>query len=176
MLIWVRPLTHSQPSSQIIISKALMPQVAGAIAVMTNSGMNAQRAAQNLANTIRSLAAPNSAATKSMKEVGLSAQQLHDTLSNQGLAAAIQEVSNAVGKTFPAGSVQAVQAFKAIMGGATGYQTALKLGGQNMAAYEDNIKSITGAMQSGKAGVTGWAAVQNTFNQKIAQAHGAINV
>src|SRR6266702_3314292 len=176
MLIWVRPLTHSQPSSQIIISKALMPQVAGAIAVMTNSGMNAQRAAQNLANTIRSLAAPNSAATKSMKEVGLSAQQLHDTLSNQGLAAAIQEVSDAVGKKFPAGSVQAVQAFKAIMGGATGYNVSLMLGGKNMAAYQANIKNITGAMQSGKTGVTGWAAVQQDFNFKLQQAQQAFEV
>ncbi len=152
------------------------PQVAGAIAVMTNSGMNAQRAAQNLANTIRSLAAPNSAATKSMKEVGLSAQQLHDTLSNQGLAAAIQEVSDAVGKKFPAGSVQAVQAFKAIMGGATGYNVSLMLGGKNMAAYQANIKNITGAMQSGKTGVTGWAAVQQDFNFKLQQAQQAFEV
>ncbi len=152
------------------------PQVAGAIAVMTNSGMNAQRAAMNLANTIRSLAAPNSMATKSMKEVGLSAQQLHDTLTHQGLAAAIQEVSDAVGKKFPAGSVQAVQAFKAIMGGATGYNVSLMLGGKNMAAYQSNIKNITGAMQSGKAGVTGWAAVQQDFNFKLQQAQQAFEV
>src|SRR6266700_3808158 len=138
--------------------------------------MNAQRAAMNLANTIRSLAAPNSMATKSMKEVGLSAQQLHDTLTHQGLAAAIQEVSDAVGKKFPAGSVQAVQAFKAIMGGATGYNVSLMLGGKNMAAYEANIKNITGAMQSGKAGVTGWAAVQQDFNFKLQQAQQAFEV
>src|SRR6266571_4574128 len=152
------------------------PQVAGAIAVMTNSGMNAQRAAMNLTNTIRSLAAPNSMATKSMKEVGLSAQQLHDTLSNQGLAATIQEVSDAVGKKFPAGSVQAVQAFKAIMGGATGYNVSLMLGGKNMAAYQANIKAIGGAMQNSKNGVMGWEQVQSTFNQKIAQAQAAFNV
>src|SRR6266571_6019377 len=152
------------------------PQVAGAMATMTNSGMSAQRAAQNLANTIRSLAAPNSAATKSMKEVGMSAQQLKDTLSNQGLAAAIQMVEDHVGKKFPAGSVQAVQAFKAIMGGATGYNVALMLGGKNMTTYESNIKAIGGAMQNSKNGVMGWEQVQSTFNPKIAHSQAAFNV
>lgn len=151
-------------------------QVGGAIATMTNSGMSAQRASMNLANTIRSLAAPSSAASKAMVSVGISAQQLHDTLTTQGLAAAIQMVENHVGNTFPAGSVKAVTAFKAIMGGATGYNVSLMLGGKNMAAYEANIKSIGGALQSGKSGVTGWAAVQQDFNFKLQQAQQAFEV
>lgn len=140
------------------------PQVAGAMAVMTNAGKNARVSAQNLANTLRSLAAPNATAAKAMKEVGLSAQQLKDTLGQQGLAATLQLIEEHVGKTFPAGSVQAVQAFKAILGGATGYNVALMLGGKNMAAFQSNVDAISKAMQNGAGDVQGWSDVQADLN------------
>lgn len=152
------------------------PQVAGGIAVMTNAGMQAQRASMNLANAIRSLSAPNATAQKSMQAVGLTAQQLKDTLSTQGLTGAIQLVEKHVGSTFPAGSVQAVAAFKNIMGGATGYNVALMLGGKNMAAYEANVQNISAAMKNGKGDVQGWSEVQQDFNFKVAQAQQALNV
>lgn len=152
------------------------PQVAGALATMTNSGMDAQRASMNLASAIRSLGAPNSTAQKSMKAVGLSAQQLKNTLSTQGLTGVIKEVSDAVGKKFPAGSVAGVTAFKNIMGGATGYNVALMLGGKNMQAFQNNVKGISGAMNSGKGQVKGWSDVQKDYNQKMAQAGQAVNV
>lgn len=143
------------------------PQVAGAIAVMTNSGMSAQRASMNLANAIRSLAAPSGIAQKSMASVGLSAQELKDTLSTKGLAAAIQLIEDRVGKTFPAGSVQAVTAFKNIMGGATGYNVALMVGGNRMKTYEANIASITKAMQTSGTAVMGWSETQGNFNVQM---------
>jgi TP901 family phage tail tape measure protein len=151
------------------------PQVSGAIAVMTNAGMDAQRASQNLANAIRSLAAPNATAQNSMLAVGLSAQQLKDTLTTQGLAGAIQLIEDHVGKKFPAGSVQAVEAFKAIMGGATGYNVALMLGGKNMSAYEGNIKNITAAMDAGGNSVRGWDLIQEDFNFQMDRAKAALD-
>ncbi len=111
-----------------------------------------------------------------MTSVGLSAQQLKDTLSNGGLPAALQLIESHVGKTFPAGSVQAVQAFKAIMGGATGYNVALMLGGKNMDTYKGNIASITAAMAKGGDSVNGWSLVQGTFNQKMSEAKEAVEV
>lgn len=140
------------------------PQVAGAMAVMTNAGKNARVSAQNLANTLRSLAAPNATAVKAMKSVGLSAQQLKDILSQQGLAGAIQVIEQHVGKTFPAGSVAATDAFKKILGGATGYNVALMLGGKNMAAFQANVAAISKAMQSGASDVQGWSDVQSDLN------------
>ncbi|GCE14203.1 phage tail tape measure protein [Tengunoibacter tsumagoiensis] len=151
------------------------PQVGGAIATMTNAGMGAQQASQNLANTIRSLAAPNAAAEKSMKAVGLSAQDLKDTLQNQGLSAALQMVEDHVGSKFPAGSVEAVNAFKHIVGGATGYNVALMLGGQNMKTFEGNVDSIGKAMKSGGDSVQGWSLVQKDFNFQVGQAQQALN-
>lgn len=145
------------------------PQVAGALATMTNAGMDARRASMNLANAIRSLGAPSSTAEKSMASVGLTAQQLKNTLSTQGLTGVIQEVSDAVGKRFPAGSVQAVTAFKNIMGGATGYNVALMLGGKNMQAFQSNVNAVSGAMQHGGSTVKGWSQVQQDFNFKMSQ-------
>ncbi len=152
------------------------PQVAAAIATMTNHGMDAQRASMNLANAIRSLAAPNATAQSSMQAVGLSAQQLHDTLSHQGLQAAIEEVNDAINKKFPAGSVQAVEAFKAIMGGATGYNVALMLTGKNSKEFDNDIKNIAASMSGGSKAVTGWAKVQQDFNFQINHAKEVLEV
>ena len=150
------------------------PQIGGAIAVMTNANMTARNAANNLANTLRALAAPSGVAQKAMKEVGLSAQQVHDALSHAGLAAAIDDVAEAIGNKFPAGSVKAVEAFKAIMGGATGYNTALMLTGPHLQEFLHNIQHISAAANNGKAGVEGWAAVQGNFNFKVDQAKEAL--
>lgn len=152
------------------------PQVGGAIAVMTNAGMNAQRASTNLANALRSLSAPSGTATKSMAAVGIKAQDLKDTLTTKGLTAAIQMVEDHVGKKFPAGSVEAVTAFKNIMGGATGYNVALMLGGANMKIFEGNVKSISDAMKAGGSDIQGWSDVQGDFNFKLSQAQQAVNV
>jgi len=146
------------------------PQVAGAIAEMTNSGMTAQRASMNLANAIRSLAAPGTTAQKAMKSVGISAQELHDTLTNKGLPAALQLIEQHVGETFPKNSVQYTQAMKAIMGGATGLNVSLMLGGKNMKDYNGNVTAISKSMNTGKGSVQGWADVQKNFNFKVAQA------
>lgn len=152
------------------------PQVAGALAVMTNAGMDARRASMELANSIRSLAAPNSVAQKAMEGVGISAQHLKDVLSHQGLEAAIQLVSDAVGKKFPAGSVQAVEAFKAIMGGATGYNVALMLTGKNMSAFDTDVKNIAASMSGGSKAVSGWSKVQQDFNFQMNHAKEVLEV
>jgi TP901 family phage tail tape measure protein len=146
------------------------PQIGGALATMTNSGMSAQQASQNLANALRNLAAPGSKAMGMLEHVGISAQQLKDTLTTQGLTGAMQLIEDHVGKSFPAGSVQAVEAMKAIMGGATGLNVSLMLGGKNMAAFEGNVKSVASAMDAGGNSVQGWDQVQGTFNFQIQRA------
>lgn len=152
------------------------PQVSGAIATMTNAGMSAQRASMNLANAIRSLAAPGATAQKAMKDVGISTSQLNDVLTHQGLAAALQMIEDHVGKKFPAGSSQWTAAMKAIMGGATGLNVALMLGGKNMQGYEANIKSISSAMGQGGDAVKGWDLVQEDFNFQMDRAKAALQV
>ena len=152
------------------------PQVGAAIATMTNSGMDAQRASQNLANALRALDAPGGAATKAMKSVGLSTEELHDTLTKKGIGAAFQDIEDHVGKKFPAGSVEYDEAMKKILGGATGLNVALMLGGKNMASFNSNVQSISASMKNGAKDVQGWADVQNDFNFKMDQAKQTFDV
>ena len=146
------------------------PQVAGALATMTNAGIPAQHAAQNLASALTALSAPNATAVKSMQSVGLTAQQVKDTLSSQGLTGALQLIEEHVGKTFPSGSVESVKALKNIMGGMVGLKLDTATGGASLATFEANANAVAAAMKNGGNAVTGWSLVQSTFNFKIQQA------
>lgn len=150
-------------------------QVGAAVAVMTNAGNSAQISTKWLANAITALSAPNAVAVKSMTAVGLTAQELSDTLRYKGLGPAIQEVTDAVGKKFPAGSVEAVEALKKIMGGVTGYKVALELGGKSMKAYTDDVNKIAASAKIGGTTIQGWSDVQGNFNFKMDQAKAAAN-
>ena len=134
--------------------------VNGALATMTSSGMSARRASMNLSNTIMALGAPSKGAADALKGIGLSAQRVKDDLSKKGLAGTMAEITDAVGKHFPAGSVEAVTAFKKIMGGTVGYGTALALTGTHQAAFAANVKSIGSALNGQTKDVQGFALVQ----------------
>jgi len=151
------------------------PQVAGAMATMTNAGMSSRQAAMNLAHVLVALEAPSGVATKSMQQVGLSAQQVRDALVSQGLPAALQLIEDHVGKKFPAGSVEAETALKNIMGGLVGLKTAAQLTGGSLQTTEDNVKKITAAMNDASKGVLGWDLVQTSFNFKLDQAKAAFS-
>jgi len=152
------------------------PQVGGAMATMTNAGIPAQQAAQNIAHVLTALSAPSSVAVKSMTSVGLTAQQVSDTLSKQGLTAAMQEIEDHIGKKFPAGSVQATTALKNIMGGITGLKLDTATGGASMAIFKGNVDAISGAMNKGGTSVNGFNDVQGTFNFKMQQAQESTEV
>lgn len=57
-----------------------------------------------------------------------------------------------------------------MLGGATGLNTALQLGGTHMATFQANVASIAGAAQTTGGRITGWNLVQDDFNQKMAVA------
>lgn len=149
-------------------------QVAGAIAMMTNAGVPAQQASQNLAFAIRSMNVESGPGAKSLTAIGLSANQLHDTLMSQGLPAALQLVEDHIGKMWPLSSEQGQQALKNILGGVAGLNVALDIGGSNMKGYESNIAGIGTALSSTSKDVQGWSDVQDTFNFKLAQAQEVI--
>ena len=81
-------------------------QVAGAIATMTGHGMSADQATQDLANTIRSLQAPNAVAVKEMQAMGLNSNQVSMDLGKQGLTGTLAELTGAITSHMgPAGTV-----------------------------------------------------------------------
>lgn len=71
-------------------------QIAGAEATMTAQGMTAQQSAQDLANTIRSLSAPNNVAVQEMQQMGLSSVDLAQHLGDRGLTGTLDLLSKAV--------------------------------------------------------------------------------
>jgi TP901 family phage tail tape measure protein len=149
--------------------KISFPQVAAAIAEMTNSNTSAQLAAQHLAFTMSALSAPNSKAVKEMQLVGLTAQQVKDSLAQNGLTGALTLIEDHVNSKFPQGSVASVTALKNLLGGVVGWKTALALSGQNMTDYKQHVKDIASAMDGGTQSVVGWADVQKDFNFKLDQ-------
>jgi len=149
-------------------------QVTGAIAAMTNAGMSARFASTHLQTTLLALSAPSKVATKAMGLIGVNSQQLKDVLASPkgGLSAAIKLVSDQIGKTFPANSIAAVTAFKDIMGGATGYATALMLGGKNTQAFNANVKSIGDTLNRATPQVKGFSLVQKDLNFQLQKLKG----
>jgi len=81
-------------------------QVGGAIATMTGHGMSADQATQDLANTIRSLQAPNSVAVQEMQSLGLNSNQVSQQLGQKGLTGTLAELTSAITSHMgPAGTV-----------------------------------------------------------------------
>jgi len=88
-------------------------QVAGAEATMTAQGMSAQQASQDLANTIRSLQAPNQVAVKEMQQLGLSSNDVALSLGKKGLTGTLDELTTAITSQMgPSGEVL-LNSFKA---------------------------------------------------------------
>jgi len=145
-------------------------QVAGAVATMTNAGMPAQQATQNLAFAVRALNVETPKGADALKQFGLSAEEVHNTLVSKGLPTTLQMIEDHIGKQFPLSSMQGQQALKDIMGGAVGLNVALMVGGDHMKEYTSDIDSIGSALKSGSKDVQGWADVQKDFNFKISQA------
>lgn len=57
-----------------------------------------------------------------------------------------------------------------VMGDATGLKVALMTTGDNAGYTSDAIKTVSGSTADASGNVKGWADVQDTFNQKLAQA------
>lgn len=87
-------------------NKISFAQVAGAVATLTQHGTSANEATQELAATIRQLAAPNNVAVKEMARFGITAQDVSLNLGKKGLTGTVNELVQAVlTKMGPGGKV-----------------------------------------------------------------------
>lgn len=90
-------------ASQVGLSFA---EVTGAEATLTSHGTSAERATQDLANTIRGLEAPNTVAIKEMERLGLSSVDLAQHLGERGLTGTLKIITDTIiGKMGPSGLV-----------------------------------------------------------------------
>ena len=141
--------------------------VMAGMATMTAHGIDAANAATYLRQMIVSLEAPTTAGAKAMASVGLSVQEVNDDIRNKGLPATLQIITTAIGKTFPAGSAAANEAFKEIAGGSRQMQGMLALTGTTAAEFAADAANLGGIVHSTSDAVSGWSAVQGTFNQHM---------
>jgi TP901 family phage tail tape measure protein len=141
--------------------------VGGAMATMTGEGTSARLAAMGLNSTLLSLAAPTTGASKAMGTLGLSSRQVSDTLTHQGLVAALNLVQQAALKAGPEGSAAYVAAMRAMLGGTNQLRVGLQLTGPHAAAFAANVAAVAAAARGAGKDVTGWALVQKDFNQQL---------
>ena len=150
--------------------KVPFDQVAGAMATMTGEGVSARLAATHLNSTLLAMVHPNAAAQAAMEGVGLSSTQVANTLTHQGLIAALQMVTDAAGKKFPAGSAGYVAAVDTMLGGQSGLSVALEVTGKHLDTLKADTDSVAKAMHDGSSQVQGWGDVTKDASFKLDQA------
>ncbi|MHB8611194.1 MAG: phage tail tape measure protein [Candidatus Dormibacteraceae bacterium] len=154
-------------------AKVSLAEISGAMATMTMQGTPAADAATYLRQTILQMENPSAKAQKALKDVGLGARQLATDLGTKGLAATLQEATDAIGKKFTPGSSEYISHLADMVGGTKSMQAALELTGGNMATFRANTASITDAVKQGGNQVAGWGDTQKDFNFQVDQAKAA---
>lgn len=149
--------------------------LSGVLAEMTSHGVTAQRASQNMADALRHLEGPTAAMQKEFKAVGISAEDVQQHLSQQGLGGTLEWLSEVahdnasrLGQTYPA-------ALKALMGTAAGLNVALMTTGDNSKETAQAIKEIGSASADARGNVQGFSNVQHTLGFQVSQAKQTIH-
>lgn len=181
--------------------RALSAPSAASAKEMRALGLNANEVSQNLGKvgltgTLEQLQTAILNNTKGgsvllgdMKDMTPAARQLANEILNGSISAGA--LSKAVGKLNPeqAALVKAFDssatsatglkqsylgAMKNMVGGATGLNVALALGGQNMATFKGNVDAVGGATAEAGGHAKGWGDVQKDLNFKLEQAKNAM--
>lgn len=99
--------------------------MAGVLATLTDHGVNAAEATQQMAFTIRNLEAPNNVAVNAMAQLGISATDVSQNLGKRGLSGTVEYLSQTIlQKMGPSGTVL-LNAFNQSKAAATDAATAL---------------------------------------------------
>jgi TP901 family phage tail tape measure protein len=168
-------LTQAFKTSLSVTSNYLIPlnNVEAALATMSMQSDRGASAGTHLAQMIKSLEVPSSKAQTALKSIGLSAGDVAAEM-QKSLPDALQMITDAVGKKFPASSEQYKAAIQAIAGGSKQMQAFLELTGQNLNDFKDHLTNISGAAKQGSDSINGWSDIQKTFNFKLDQASQAV--
>lgn len=177
-------------------------EVTSALAVMANEGIAPANAATYLRFTILNLSEPSAKAQAALKSIGLQADSLKNTLNQNGLGAAIEQLETAVAKKFPesaqamrdemakvkagteslddavgklsSGSFKGSEAISAITGGIRGMQGVLALGGAHLQGFRANTAGITDEVQKAGHTIIGWNEIQGNMNFQISRGREAL--
>jgi TP901 family phage tail tape measure protein len=183
-------------------AKVGLTEVLGAMATMTAQGTPAADAATYLKQVISQLSNPSGKAAQEMQSLGLNAVQVSQNLGKNGLASTLEMLTGAIEKKMgPAGTVLVEHLQKAaknssdfqkvlaalppaqqtyigalanMVGGTKSMQAALELTGPHLADFKANTSTIAEHVKAGGNGIEGWAEVQKTLNQKLAEAKASL--
>jgi TP901 family phage tail tape measure protein len=184
------------------VAHVSLNEVLAAMATMTGEGTDAASAATYLKQTIGQLSNPTGKAAQEMKSLGLNATQVSMNLGKNGLASTLTMLTDAIqAKMGPAGTVLIEHLQKAaknttefqkvlanlppaqqtyvgalanMVGGTKSMQAALELTGDNMKVFQHNTDVINEKVKAGGQSIEGWAQVQQTFNQHLAEFKGQV--
>jgi hypothetical protein len=182
-------------------AKVGLHEVLGAMATMTSQGTDARVAATYLRQTIGQLSNPSAKAAATMKGLGLDSNKVAQELGKQGLAATLTTLTDAIknkmgpggtvlidtlqkaaskGKDFESALNKAsgsqktyIGALATMVGGTKSMMGALQLTGPHMETFRKNVDGIAEHVKAGGNKVEGWADVQKTFNQRMAEFKGS---
>lgn len=146
-----------------------LTDVEGALATMAASGDKGASAGTHLSQMLQSLENPSSKATKMLKVVNLTTQQIADEM-KVSLPDTIQMIYDALAKKFPAGSAAFNAAAADIVGGNKQVKAWNELTGVSFQDLVGNTKAIKESFDNSGTAVTGWSKVQADFNFQIDQA------
>jgi hypothetical protein len=181
--------------------RALISPSAAASSEMQTLGLNANKVAQNVGkegltgtlNTLTEAILRNSKggealaagfagmtpAAQSLARGILSGKVSYEQATTAAEGMSVQQQALIANFAKTAGSATGLKttfdgAMKTMVGGATGLNVALLLGGKNSAAFAANVKSVSDAARTGGSNVRGWADIQSDFNFKLGQAGRAV--
>lgn len=141
--------------------------VAGVLAEMTSHGVTAQRASQNLAMAIRSLEGPSKAMEKEWKALGITSQQVTQSLSSRGLGGTLDWLAKQAAAGAPKIGQTYAGALKATIGTAAGLNVMLMTTGKNSGETAKAIARIGAASADAKGNVKGFSDVQKTAGYQM---------
>ena len=161
--------SHMGPSGQVIMSTFASAKVAAQDANTEIAAM--PRSLQTLAKGF--LDGSISAKTWRTDLQGLSPIQAHLMTQFATTAEKAHSFNNLLTSGSPAAQTY-TGALAKMMGGATGLNTALMLGGGHMTTFQKNTATAADAAKKAGANVDNWQKIQGTFNFKMDQAHVAV--
>jgi TP901 family phage tail tape measure protein len=161
----ILPIAHSLGIS--------FQDVAGAMAVQTNAGLNARQSATGLQAVFVALENPTKAASSAMRAMGVNSVGVANEM-KKSLPGAIQMLIDAALKVGPVGSVPFNRAMMDMIGGGTRTAKTITALTENMKTWEANVAKISASMKLSGSSVMGWQTALSNLNIQVDRGKAAL--
>jgi len=147
--------------------------VAAAMSVQTNAGLDARKSATGLQAIFVALENPTKKAELAMRALGVSSVAVANEMKTS-LPGAFQMLIDAALKVGPIGSVAFNRAMMDMVGGGTRTAKSITALSQNMKAWTADIKAMSIAMHLSTQDVMGWDVASSGFNIQMDRSKAAV--